>query len=391
MGMAMSFARRLVKEAAAGVAHYSGLRKAVAAWRRRQSGGCRILMLSYHRVVADFTGELQRSIPGLLISQETFRKHLLEARAAGYELVSLEHALDVMAGRKTSKKDLCVITFDDGYRDIYRYAYPVLKELGVPSTMYLPAAMIGTNRRFNHDRLFHLIGVLRSRKHRVMYESLPPAAAVLLDPILSGQKTPSASLDDFIGEYRTEILTEVIDALERQLGGGPELVPVQGELCTWDEIREMGANGMEFGAHTLGHVVLTLEDPESLEREVRESQAWLERELGKPVRDFAYCNGWYSDEVIRVLVKYGFRSAVTTEDMPNLIGGDPFTLKRKVLWENFSVGVRSYSPVLTGCHLDDVFGALGAAKPVLGRRPQRPVDWDTANFFARERTLMEER
>ena len=44
------------------------------------------------------------------------------------------------------------------------------------------------------------------------------------------------------------------------------------------------------------------------------------------MRDFAYCNGWYSDEIIRVLAANGFRSGVTTEDFPNKIGGDPFTL-----------------------------------------------------------------
>lgn len=389
--MGTSFARRVVKEAAARLAHYSGLRKAVAAWRRRQSGGRRILIVSYHRVVSDFTGEVQRSIPGLLISRETFRRHLEEAHAAGYEFATLGEALDVMAGRKTAKKDLCVVTFDDGYRDVYRHGFPVLKQMGIPSVMYLPAEMIGTGRRFNHDRLFHLIKVVRERKHKVLYEGLPAEAAVLLAPILDGEKTPSAALDDFIGEYRTQVLTDVIDALERQLGGGPELVPEQGDLCGWDEIREMAAGGMEMGAHTLGHVVLTLEDSATVEREVKESKEWIEREVGRPVRDFAYCNGWYSEEVIRILARCGFRSGVTTEDLPNRMGGDPFTLKRKVLWENFSVGaVGTYSAPLMGCHLDDVFCALGMAKPVLGKRPQRPdVDRATASFFERERTRME--
>ncbi len=89
------------------------------------------------------------------------------------------------------------------------------------------------------------------------------------------------------------------------------------------------------------------------------------------MRDFAYCNGWYSDKVIDVLKRNGFRSAVTTEDMPNRIGGDPFTLKRKVLWENFSVGLTGdYSECLTVCQLDDCFSTLGMRAPVLGRRPQ---------------------
>jgi hypothetical protein len=190
--------------------------------------------------------------------------------------------------------------------------------------------------------------------------------------VLSGRKRLSAALDDFIGQYPSTTLVETIEALEQKLGPGPDLLPEQGDLMDWDEVRRMVKDGFEFGAHTLGHVVLTHEPIDVVEREVRESKAIIERETGTPVRDFAYCNGWYSEELIRVLVRNGFRSAVTTEDMPNRIGGDPFTLKRKVLWENFSVGVTGgYSQSLTVCQLDDCFGTLGMREPVYGRRPQR--------------------
>lgn len=363
--------RRAVKAAAAGVLHYSGARQAIAAYRRSQSGGRRILVVSYHRVVSDFTGELQRSIPGLLISQETFRKHLEVAHAAGYDFASIGDAVDVMAGRKTAKKDLCVVTFDDGYRDVYRYAYPILKQMGVPAITYLPTSFIGTNKRFNHDRLFHLLGQLRKRRIRPMFELLPTPAVELLGPILAGEKTASAALDDFIGIYPSEVLTQVIDALEAQLGGGADLLPEQGDVMSWDEVREMARDGFEFGAHTLGHTVLTLEPTQVVEREIAESKAIIEREVGNSVVDFAYCNGWYSDEIVRILAAHGFRSGVTTEDYPNKIGGNPFALKRKVLWENFSLGaLGDYSSVLTGCQLDDCFGALGMSNPVPGWRPQ---------------------
>jgi peptidoglycan/xylan/chitin deacetylase (PgdA/CDA1 family) len=371
--------RRMVKGAAAGLMHYSGVRKAMASYRRTQSGGRRILIVSYHRVVSDFTGELQRSIPGLLISQETFQKHLEEAAAAGYEFASIGDAVDVMSGKRVAKKDLCVVTFDDGYRDVYRYAYPVLKKLGVPAITYLPTAFIGTDRRFNHDRLFHLVRKLQERKTRPLFDTLPPAAAELLQPILSGQKTASATLDDFIEVHPGSTLTEVIDALEQQLGGDAELTPEQGDIMGWDEVRRMHRDGFEFGAHTLGHTVLTLESTESVEREIGESKRTIERELGTPVLDFAYCNGWYSDEIIRVLQAQGFRSAVTTEDVPNRIGGDPFALKRKVLWENFSLGMLGdYSPSLTTCQLDDCFGVLGMSSPVMGKRPHQARGVSTA-------------
>jgi peptidoglycan/xylan/chitin deacetylase (PgdA/CDA1 family) len=362
--------RRAVKVAAAGVLHYSGLRKAMAAYRRGQSGGRRILIVSYHRVVGDFTGELQRSIPGLLISQETFRKHLEEAAAAGYEFGTIGDAVDVVAGRKVAKKDLCIVTFDDGYRDVYRYAYPILKRMGVPAITYLPTAFIGTNRRFNHDRLFHLVRKAGQRRLNPYFGSLPPAAVKLVGPVLAGQKTLSAALDDFIGEHPASELVEIIEALERELGGGPGLLPEQGDVMSWDEVRTMARDGFDFGAHTLGHTVLTLEPPEVVEREILESKQAIEREVPIQVKDFAYCNGWYSDEIIRVLQAHGFRSGVTTEDLPNRIGGDPFTLKRKVLWENFSIGMLGdYSSALTGCQLDDCFGMLGMSHPVPGRRP----------------------
>jgi peptidoglycan/xylan/chitin deacetylase (PgdA/CDA1 family) len=364
--------RRAVKSAAAGVLHYSGLRKAMAAYRRSQSGGRRILIVSYHRVVSDFTGELQRSIPGLLISQETFRRHLEEAAAADYEFASIGDAVDVMAGRRVARRDLCVVTFDDGYRDVYRYAYPVLKQMGVPAITYLPTEFVGTDKRFNHDRLFHLVRRAQERRFRPYFGTMPAPALALLSPILSGEKTASAALDDFIGEHSTTVLTQVIDALEQQLGGGKDLVPEQGDLMSWDEVRRMAADGFEFGAHTLGHTVLTHEPTEVVEREILQSKATVERELGKPCVDFAYCNGWYSDEIIRVLARNGFRSGVTTEDLPNRIGGDPFTLKRKVLWENFSLGMLGdYSSALTGCQFDDCFGVLGVNNPVPGKRPHQ--------------------
>ncbi|ATB34264.1 polysaccharide deacetylase family protein [Melittangium boletus] len=364
--------RRAMKSAAAGVLHHSGLRKALASYRRHQSGGRRVLIVSYHRVVEDFFGELQRSIPGLLISQETFRRHLEGLSAAGYKFASLGEALDVMSGAKTAHDDLCVVTFDDGYRDVYRYAYPVLKQMGIPAITYLPSALIGTDFRFNHDRLFHLVHQVQAQGFQPMFDVLPEPAAGLMTEVMSGRKRLSAALDDFIGQHSSATLVETIQALESRLGPDAPKLPAQGDLMNWDEVRAMSQDGFEFGAHTLGHVVLTHEPLDVVEREVRESKAIIERELGTPVRDFAYCNGWYSDDVIDVLMRNGFRSAVTTEDMSNRIGGNPFTLKRKVLWENFSVGVTGgYSSSLTVCQLDDCFGTLGMREPVLGRRPQR--------------------
>lgn len=366
--------RRAAKSAVANLLHYSGARRAIAGVRRVRSGGRRVLILSYHRVVEDYTGALQHTIPGLVVSKETFRRQLLDLRASGYVFLSLDDALDVLAGRRREERDVCVVTFDDGYRDVYQHAFPVLKELGVPAVVYVPSGFIGTQKRFNHDRLFHLFQLVQQRGFRPVYDLLPPSTAAVVEPLLTGAITPAAAVDDFLSDQPGGIAVRLIEGLSEQLGGGPATVPVGGELMTWEEARELAESGIDIGAHTVSHTVLPLESPDRAEWEIRESKRVIEEKVGRPCVHFAYCNGWYSDELVRILVRAGFRSGVTTEDLPNRVGGDPYTLKRKVLWENFSLGFDgNYSSCLTGCQMDDVFTSLGGGHVVPGRKPQRGV------------------
>jgi hypothetical protein len=58
--------------------------------------------------------------------------------------------------------------------------------------------------------------------------------------------------------------------------------------------------------------------------------------------------------------------AVTTEDAENVRGGDPLALRRKMVWENTTLGPAGYSPALAACNLEGVFTALGLVRPVPG-------------------------
>lgn len=364
--------RRSVREAGAAVLHYSGLRRGIAGLRRRQVGGRRVLIVGYHRVVEDLQSEIRRSSPAGLISTATFQRHLEASAAAGYEFSSIDDAVDVITGARAASRDLIVVTFDDGYRDIYRYAYPILKKMGVPAVLYIPAGMIGTEERFDHDRLFTLLRTAAERGDLPDPRALPVPAISLLHEVVRGGTAIGRALDDFIADNSSEVLNQVTEALSAKLNGVSNGSDTPGDIMSWEEARRMAADGFVFGAHTLRHVVLTLSGPETIEHEIAGSKELIERQLGTQVRHFSYCNGWYSEQIIRSLIRHGFRSAVTTEDLPNRIGGNPFTLKRKILSENFSVGATGqYSNALTACHMDDVFGVLGIDVPVIGHRPQR--------------------
>ena len=132
----------------------------------------------------------------------------------------------------------------------------------------------------------------------------------------------------------------------------------------------MDAHGVITGAHTADHTVLTHARLDEARREIAQCKSVLEKGVHKPVRHFAYCNGYYSAGVAQALRAEGFVSAVTTENMPNLPGGDPYALKRKVLWEGSSAGVfGGCSDALIACQFDDSFGMLTLQKPVMGARP----------------------
>ena len=78
-------------------------------------------------------------------SPKIFRQHMQLLKSSGYQSVDLKTA--VVALKRGSKEKLAVVTFDDGYRDFYTAAFPILKEQHLTATMFLPTAFIGMERR----------------------------------------------------------------------------------------------------------------------------------------------------------------------------------------------------------------------------------------------------
>ena len=162
VGQAMQVARKALKSAAACTLHYSGAQELISTVQRRAVGGVRVLILSYHRVVKDYAQEKDRSLFTLNIGQQTFRRHV-EALLRTHDVVSIDEALAVLAGTRAAKRDVAVITFDDGYRDVYTHAFPVMRELGVPGIVYVPSSFAGTDRKLGHDRLWLALEQMRQR------------------------------------------------------------------------------------------------------------------------------------------------------------------------------------------------------------------------------------
>lgn len=102
------------------------------------------LILAYHRV------SFNRKDP-LAIPVEDFREQINYFHERGYSSFTLEEYA-TMVNRGSLPKKSVVITFDDGYRDNYLYAFPILKHFGFHGTIFLTANYIGTNNIFPMDK-----------------------------------------------------------------------------------------------------------------------------------------------------------------------------------------------------------------------------------------------
>jgi peptidoglycan/xylan/chitin deacetylase (PgdA/CDA1 family) len=287
--------------------------------RRRRVGTVQIL--TYHRIAR----EPDSFLPPMPLA--TFARQM-ECLARRFHVMDLTEAIEAIA-RSSVPDNAVVITFDDGYRDNFELAFPVLAAHSLPATVFLTTGVIGTRASLWHDRVFDLF-------HRTRVRSLTDSALVdgpaRLDDLaarqaaLYGLLPRLRSLDPERREGTLRLLAARLEVEERTLASRL--------MLDWDEVRAMHRGGVSFGAHTVTHTVLSSLPPERARWEIVESKREIERQIAAPVTLFAYPNGRSGDfgpAAKEVLRGEGFRGAVTTifGSNPGPRGEwDPFEIRR---------------------------------------------------------------
>lgn len=202
-----------------------------------------------------------------------------------------------------------VVTVDDGYRDFYTEAFPVLSRYSIPAIVYLATDMLDQRSCLWVDWV------------RVLFQSAGKGADAAFQEKERLKRLPN--------EERLARL----ERLPGELGISPAPdLPKDLEPLHWGEVREMSGKGIEFGAHTMSHPILArLESREKLKNELAGSKARIEAETGAPVRHFCYPNGLAADftqETLSVLAECGYQTSVVGEMGINYPGANPYLLRR---------------------------------------------------------------
>lgn len=242
-------------------------------------------------------------IDELRVSPEFFKQFLM-SKQDKIQFVSLDDAVDIIKGNKKINKSFGVITFDDGYEDNYTYAYPILKELGIPFTIYVSVDLVNDHAPiWNYPLLIEkivrkndelVLGNGKSLKSR----SLTEKNAVFLHLKSWLFSLPYSSLhEEFVGAFKNYLTDDVFEI----------------NTLTWVQIQDMANDPLcTIGSHTMSHCRLAIKDADILMYELKNSKDILSDKIGKNVEHLSYPYGWITDvsnEAAEMAKRVGYKSA----------------------------------------------------------------------------------
>lgn len=347
--------RRLVKQLLATAVTGMGVGAVLGAMLR----GFAPLVVGYHRVVDDFDEKARGSIPGMLVSRAMLERHL-DRIGRTYRFVSLDDLAAILERGGPVPRDIAAVTFDDGYRDVYEHAVPLLLRKGIPAAVFVVSNIVGTRQLQVHDRLFLLLGRAASRPDQLemilarrFEEASVPADR--RDAINASGGSALAMTRALLETLPFDHLESVMDDLEAAVG--PARTRNDQDLWSmdWAMLADMRAKGFAIGSHSCRHTLLANETPDVMRREADASRRRLETALGGPIVHFAYPDGSFNTTAIRAVGMAGYKFAYTAcshlnRERPLL------TIPRRILWERSSVDAAGrFAPAILDCQVQGLF------------------------------------
>jgi len=254
---------------------------------------------------------------------------LMRFVARSFQVMTLGEAVTCLARGDLPPRAL-VITFDDGYADNAEIALPILQRTGLRASFFVSSGFLDGGRMWNDS----VIESLRAcRLAEVDLESFGLGRRALASPA-ERRQVIEALLPRI--KYLTLAEREQEIARLKNLCGVSDL-PAN-LMMSSAQVQELHRVGMEIGAHTVNHPILTTLAPSEAESEIAEGRRQLESIISAPVDMFAFPNGKpgrdYDHSHVLMLKRLGFRGAVSTAPGVSRSGNDLFQLPRFTPWDD---------------------------------------------------------
>jgi peptidoglycan/xylan/chitin deacetylase (PgdA/CDA1 family) len=246
----------------------------------------------------------------LEVTPRFFARVIALLRRSHIDLVSLDEMHRRLTERDFRRRFVC-LTFDDGYRDLRQFAYPLLRDARVPFAVYVATSFA--------DRLGELwwlvleaviarnsrIGLVIDGRNRVFECATLAEKRALYDELywwLRGHPT-EAQLRAIVRDLAAVHKVDIAAFCEEQ-------------CMNWEELAEIAADPLvTIGAHTVNHPMLAKVPAETVRSEMDLSRSVIEAALAVRPQHFAYPVGDRTSAGPRefaIAAELGFKTAVTT-------------------------------------------------------------------------------
>lgn len=319
-----------ILQAIAEVSYYLGLTHLFRFCFSRKN---KIIILMYHRIFDIQNHEIDIDVDYLIIPEEFKRQ--IEYISRNYNIISFDNFIEYYENKTKLPKNSIIITIDDGYKDCYTNVYPTLKKYKVPAMFFIATDYIDSQELYWWDKVAYGIN-----NTDLLSFSVPELGAYTLENPVKRPKVKREickKLRRVSEENKNRIVSELLHILK------VEFDSINKDLfLTWEEIKEMGENGMDFGAHTCSHAILTKVPYEQAEYEIMESKRVIESQINKKVNFFSYPSGTindFNDKIKEFLNRNGLMAAVSTIYGINRLNRetDLYSLKRIDINDNTSI------------------------------------------------------
>lgn len=296
----------------------------------RARRGHSLVLLGYHRVLPiDPAVPHPGDVELISATPEEFAWQL-EYLGRHFEPVTFDDIARAMAGEITLPRRAVSISFDDGFQDLHEHAWPALQRAGMPATVFVCTDYVESGAPFWFDLVAYVLMhapvgsvQLPSNAKRFPVEDTDAARRAATVVVLRWLKRCS--------ESDRQVWLEAFRERFREIAAGA--AGTLGRSLNWREIREMAADSVQFGSHTVSHRCLAQLGADDLRYELTVSRQRLESELGTPVTALAYPFGGttaYNAAVITAARAAGYRVAATyIPGVKELPAADPFELRRQ--------------------------------------------------------------
>lgn len=352
--------RSWIKARAAGFLSRTGMDKVVgtlSGYRRAP------VVIGYHRVVEDFASSAEMSIPSMLVSLRMLEQHL-DWIGRRFQFVSLDELGARLYSGDRLDKPIAAITFDDGYRDFYSHALPLLKKKGVPAAVFVVTDLVGTRTVQTHDRLYLML-MKRFADKKVkssdMAELLQRLGILLPNGSVTAATTPFLATRMLLESLPQADMQRILTMLDS------EMPIAEGTFnpfysLTWDMLIRIRRAGITVGSHTRTHVLMTNESRQKVMDEVVGSREELEKRLGIGVQHFVYPDGAFDPSSVNAVAAAGYRFGYTC-----CRHRDPqhpmLTVPRTVLWENSCLDSQGlFSGPVLNCQVHRAFDLVSGCR-----------------------------